>query len=118
MIPKEKHIEDIIKLIPVKPIYFFKDIFVFYKGCSRQWAYEIGIDKDDNIKELIYINKRKGVTTMMDKWMKSKNAALQIAAMRLLSDPEERQMLNQQYIDHTSGGQTITIVPPNLSDET
>jgi hypothetical protein len=55
---------------------------------------------------------------MMEKWMKSKSAALQIAAMRLISDPEERQMLNQQYIDHTTNGQSITIVPPNLSDET
>jgi hypothetical protein len=100
----DKHIKDIIKLIPTKGIYCFSDVFVYYKAISRATAYNHGIDKIDDIKEAIYANKRKGVTSMLDKWIRGDNATLQIAAMRLISDDHERKALNQQYVDHTTGG--------------
>jgi hypothetical protein len=108
MIPVEKHIEDIINLIPKHPIFTFKDIFVYYKGCTRQWAYILGIDKNDTIKELVYDNKRKGVSSLLARWVKSSNPTLSIAAMRLLSDDDERKMLSMTHTDVTSGGKTIT----------
>jgi len=108
MIPLEKHIEDIINLIPKHPIFTFKDIFVYYKGCTRQWAYTLGIDKNDTIKELVYDNKRKGVSSLLAMWVKSSNPTLSIAAMRFLSDDDERKMLSMTHTDVTSGGKTIT----------
>jgi hypothetical protein len=48
---------------------------------------------------------------MLAKWVTSQNATLQIAAMRLLCDKEEHQMLNQQYIDHTTKGESVNIEP-------
>jgi hypothetical protein len=103
-----KHEKAILKVIADNSVRTFQDIFVYYKACSRQTAYTHGLDKSDSIKEAIYANKRKDVTSMLDKWVKSDNATLQIAAMRLISDDDERQKLNQQYIDHTSKGQAIT----------
>ena len=122
MIPLETHIKDITELIPKHPIFSFKDIFVYYKGCTRQWAYELGIDKNDTIKELIYDNKRKGVTGLVAKWLKSNNATLEIAAMRLLSDDDERKKLSMNHTDVTTNGKEInrTITPEEakkLADE-
>jgi 16S rRNA A1518/A1519 N6-dimethyltransferase RsmA/KsgA/DIM1 with predicted DNA glycosylase/AP lyase activity len=103
----QDHEIKILEVIEKNAIFTFKDIFVYYKGCTRATAYNLELDKFDTIKEAIQSNKRKGVTSMLAKWVKSENATLQIAAMRLLSDNEERQMLNQQYIDHTTKGEKI-----------
>lgn len=100
MTPVEEHIKQIIELIPNKPIFTFKDVFVYYKGCTRQWAYALDIDKNDTIKGLIYDNKRKGVTSLLSKWITSNNATLEIAAMRLLADDEERKMLSMSYTEN------------------
>ncbi len=105
-----QHEKGILAVIADNPVFSFKDIFVYYKACSRATAYNHNLDKLDSIKEAIYSNKREGVTSMMSKWIQSDNATLQIAAMRLISDEDERRRLNQQYVDHTSGGDKITNV--------
>ena len=38
---------------------------------------------------------------MLNKWISSDNATLQIAAMRIISDEDLRRSLNQQYIEQT-----------------
>lgn len=106
----KKHEKDILVTISEHPVFTFKDIFVYYKGCSRSTAYEHGLDKSDNIREALYENKRKGVVALVAKWIKSDNATLQIAAMRLLCEPEEHRKLNQQYQDITTGGEKLQIV--------
>ena len=110
MKPQDHEIK-ILEVIEKHAVFTFKDIFVFYKGCSRSTAYEIELDKSDNIRAAIQSNRRKGVTSMLAKWVTSQNATLQIAAMRLLCDKEEHQMLNQQYIDHTTKGESVNIEP-------
>jgi len=111
-IEHEKKILDVIK---ERPIFSFKDIFVYYKGCSRATAYNLGLDKLDSIKELIYQNKRQGVVSLISKWLSSSNATLQIAAMRLICDKEEHQLLNQQYIDHSNKDGTLAKELPNIN---
>ena len=111
MTPVEEHIKQIKELIPNKPIFTFKDIFVYYKGCTRQWAYTLDIDKNDTIKGLIYDNKRKGVTSLLSKWINSNNATLEIAAMRLLADDEERKKLSMTYNDISTNGENIQLPP-------
>ena len=91
----------ILEIIEKNAIFTFKDIFVYYKGCSRATAYNLGLDELDSIKEALNLNKRKGVTSMLAKWVKSENATLQIAAMRLLCDSEEHRLLNQNYTELT-----------------
>lgn len=96
-----EHETAIIDIIEKHPIFSFKDIFVFYKGCSRATAYNHGLDKLDTIKEAIYSNRRRGVSTMLSKWLNSQNATLQLAAMRMICDQEEHRSLNQQYQELT-----------------
>ena len=93
------HVKGILETIGKYPVFSFSDIFVYYKECSRPTGYNHNLHTLDSIKEAISLNKRKGVTSMLSKWLKSENATLQIAAMRMLCDSEERQKLNQQYVD-------------------
>ena len=92
-----KHEKGILEAIQKHPIFCFNDIFVYYEACSRATAYNHNLDKLDSIKEAIYKNRRKGVTSLKAKWLKSENATLQLAAMRLICDPDEHSALNQNY---------------------
>lgn len=93
----KKRIKDILEVISENPIYSFSDIFVYYKAISRTAAYNNGLDKVNEIKEAIYSNKRKGVSSMLAKWEKSENPTLQICFMRLVCDPDEHKRLNPNY---------------------
>jgi hypothetical protein len=101
------HEKDILDTISKHPIFSFKDIFVFYKGCSRATAYNHALDRLDSIKEAIYSNKRRGVTTLLSKWLSSENATLQLAAMRLVADDDERKKLSMNHTDVTTNGRDI-----------
>ena len=97
----------ILNLIKEKKIMRFDHIFGHYTGCSRATAYNHGLDKLDSIKEALQQNRSKGVDYLLQKWISGDNATLQIAAMRLICSKEEHQLLNQQYIDHTTKGEKI-----------
>ena len=92
-----EHEKGILEAIQKHPIFCFNDIFVYYKGCCRATAYNHNLDKLDSIKEAIYMNRRKGVVSLLTKWLNSDNATLQLAAMRLICDPDEHRALNQNY---------------------
>jgi len=102
-----EHEKAILETIAKNPIFKFKDIFVYYKGCSRATAYNHNLDKLDSIKEALYSNRRKGVSSLLAKWLTSDNATLQLAAMRMICDTEEHRSLNQNYSDITSKGEKI-----------
>src|SRR5574344_1780770 len=92
-----KHEKGILEAIQKYPIFCFNDIFVYYEGCCRATAYNHNLDKLDSIKEAIYTNRRKAVTSLKAKWLNSDNATLQLAVMRLICDPDEHRALNQNY---------------------
>ena len=92
-----KHEKGILEAIQKYPIFSFKDIFIHYKACTRTTAYNHNLDKLDSIKEAIYMNRRKSVVSLLTKWLNSDNATLQLAAMRLICDPDEHRALNQNY---------------------
>ena len=94
-----KHEAAILKIIKEKRIMRFDHIFAHFTGCSRATAYNHNLDKLDSIKEALETNRAKGVDYLLQKWIAGDNATLQIAAMRLICTPEERQLLNQQYIE-------------------
>ena len=106
-----EHEKGILEAIQKHPIFSFNDIFVYYKGCCRATAYNHNLDKLDSIKEAIYTNRRKGVTSLKAKWLNSDNATLQLAIMRMICDPEEHKTLNQNYTDITTGGVALNIDP-------
>ena len=107
-----EHEQGILEAISKYPIFKFKDIFVHYKGCSRSTAYNHNLDKLDSIKEALYSNRRKGVSSLLAKWLASDNATLQLAAMRMICDQDEHRSLNQNYSDITTKGEKIEVSDP------
>lgn len=108
---KKEHIDKIKKILDEEKIFTFKDIFVFYKGCSRSYAYENNLDKVDDIKDSLEMNKRRGVQSLVDKWIDSENATLQIAAFKIIADADERRAISQNYTDITTKDESINIDP-------
>jgi hypothetical protein len=105
----DQHEQGILEVIKKHKIFSILDIFAFYKGCSRATFYNHGLDELDSIKEAIDDNKIVVKQTLKSKWAKSDNPTLQIALYKSVCTPEERQNLNQSYIDHTSKGEKITM---------
>jgi len=110
---KKEHIRKIKLLLESEKIFTFKDIFVFYKGCSKSTAYLHGLDKSDELKDALEMNKRRGVQSLIDKWIDSENPTLQIAAFKIICDPKERIAISPNYNntnDDTDNELTIKIV--------
>lgn len=115
----KKYEEELLKVIKEKKIAFFDHCFGF-TSFSRTTGYEYKLNDSDAIKNAITQNRVTAKNYMLNKWIASENATLQISAMRLLSDSEEHQKLNQSYIDHSTKGESIKreIDYSKLSDET
>jgi len=96
---KDQHEKDIVEVIKEKKICRISHIFGFYTDIKSSQFYNLKLEKSDNIKEALHQNRAKGTGYLLNKWISSDNATLQIAAYRLICTPEERQMLNQQYIE-------------------
>lgn len=108
---KQEHVKKILKILESEKIFTFKDIFVFYKGCSKSSAYAHKMEELDDIKEALEMNKRRGVVSLVDKWIDSDNATLQIAAFKIIADADERKAISQSNVDHTTKDQPINIDP-------
>ena len=102
----DKYKAELLDVIRRHKIAFFDHAFGF-TSFKRSTAYNHGLDKLDDIKNAIAQNRVKAKNYMLNKWIASDNATLQLAAFRLCSDREEHQKLNQQYIDHTSNGEKM-----------
>lgn len=111
----KKYEEELLKVIKSKKIAFFDHCFGF-TSFSRRTAYEHRLHESHDIKDAINQNRVTAKNYMLNKWIASDNATLQISAMRLLSDSEEHQKLNQSYIDHTSKGEKITKIERVIVD--
>lgn len=106
----DKYKAELLDVIKKHKIAFIDHCFAF-TSFSRSTAYEHNLDKSDDIKNAIAQNRVKAKNYMLNKWIASDNATLQLAAYRLCATPEEHQKLNQQYIDHTSKGEKMQPVP-------
>lgn len=110
-----KYEAELLKVIKEKKIAFFDHCFGF-TSFSRTTAYDYKLNDSDAIKAAIATNRATAKNYMLNKWIASDNATLQISAMRLLSDSEEHQKLNQSYIDHTTKGEKITKIERVIVD--
>ena len=98
---KQKAYEkELLKIIDERKIMFLNHSFA-YTSFSAATAYNHDLEKLDTIKSALAKNRTSGVTYMLNKWISSDNATLQIAAMRIISDEDLRRSLNQQYIEQT-----------------
>ena len=110
---KQKAYEkELLEIIEERKIMFFSHAFA-YTSFSAATAYNHNLEKLDTIKDALAKNRTSGVTYMLNKWISSDNATLQIAAMRIISDEELRRSLNQQYIEQTIKEQPLFNIDVN-----
>ena len=87
-------------------LFFIEDIVAFIP-CNKDTFYRFfptESDEYDNLKGLLDENKVKTKSAIRSKLFKGEKAAELLALYRLICTNEERQMLNQNYIDITSKG--------------
>ena len=93
-------------------LFFVEDVVAFIP-CSKPTFYEFfPVDSNElnTLKDLLNENKVKTKSAIRSKLFKSQKAAELLALYRLICTPEEHQKLNQQYIDHTTKGESIAHV--------
>ena len=102
---KQKAIEAIDK----NKLIFVEDICA-YIGISKPAFYDhFKVDSNDyyELSEMLEKNKISLKVGMRKKWYDSDNATMQIALYKLCSTPEEHRILQQNYTDVTSNGDSI-----------
>lgn len=114
---KDQHEKDILKVIREKKIFRISHIFSHYLELGSSQFYNLELEKSENIKEALQQNREKAKEYMLQKWVSGDNPTLQIAAFRLLADKDEHQLLNQQYIDHTTNGESIKDVQVKIVND-
>ena len=93
-------------------LFFIEDI-VAWLPCSKTTFYEFfpaESDELNSLKDLLNENKVRTKSAIRSKLFKSQKAAELLALYRLICTPDEHQKLNQQYIDHTSKGESFNII--------
>jgi len=113
---KELHEKDIVAIIKKLKICRISHIFGHYVEIKRAQFYNLELDESDIIKEALLNNRSKGAGYLLNKWMNSDNPTLQLAAMRLICEPEEHRLLNQQYIEQ-SGSTGVIIKVDNTTKD-
>ena len=84
-------------------LFFIEDVVAFIP-CSKPTLYEhFPIDSNElnNLKDLLEKNKIRTKSAIRAKLYKSPKASELLALYRLICTPEERKMLNQNYIELT-----------------
>lgn len=99
MKPKEQHEEEILKLIIKHKIMKIQHIFQHYTDLGSAQFYNLELEKSESIKEAIQTNKSKAVSYMLNKWVGSDNATLQISAFKVLCEDEDRKKLSMQFVE-------------------
>ena len=78
---------------------------------SRKTAYNHKLHELHTIKEAFEQNRSRGVNYLLQKWMNSDNATLQIAAFKIVSESDDHKRLNQAYVEQ----QQTTVDLSNLT---
>jgi hypothetical protein len=108
------------KEVIVKHNLFFVEDIVAFIPCSKPTFYEFfPVDSNElnTLKDLLNENKVKTKSAIRSKLFKSQKAAELLALYRLICTPEEHQKLNQQYIDHTTKGESIKPIEIKIIDD-
>lgn len=99
MKPKEQHEKEILSLIIKHKIMKIQHIFQHYTDLASAQFYNLELEKSESIKEAIQTNKSKAVSYMLNKWVGSDNATLQISAFKVLCEDEDRKKLSMQFVE-------------------
>lgn len=109
---KTKIYEQAQKAIKDNNLFFIEDI-VAWLPITKATLYDyFPVDSDElnTLKNLLDENKTKTKSAIRAKLFRSEKAAELLALYRLICTKEEHQLLNQQYVDHTSKGEKIKTI--------
>lgn len=95
---KEELEQEILKVIDEQELTFISEIPVFIPA-SLATLYNHDLEKLESIKNALAKNKVKQKSGMRKKWRNSDNPALQIAAFKLIAEPEEIEKLTTTKSD-------------------
>ena len=90
-------------------LFFIEDI-VAWLPCDKTTFYQyfpVDSNESDILKRMLDENKVKTKSSIRAKLFKSEKAGELLALYKLICTDDERKMLNQQYIDHTSKNDKI-----------
>lgn len=99
---KAKYEAEIVEAVKKYKFMRFNHVFNGSVSIGHSTAYYYELEKSELIKEALQLNRMKGVDYLLQKWIASDNPTLQIAAMRLICDPDDHRRLNQQYLESNS----------------
>ena len=106
---KAKIYQQAIEAVKANNLFFIEDIVAFLP-CSKDYFYRnypTTSNEYDTLREMLDQNKVRTKSAIRAKLFKGEKAAELLALYRLICTNEERQMLNQQFIDHTTQGDKI-----------
>ena len=115
---KNKLYEQSKEAIEKNNLFFIEDI-VAWLPCSKATFYEyFPLDSDElnELKGMLEVNKIRTKSSIRAKLFRSQKASELLALYRLICTPEERRMLNQQYIEMNAKDDSITINFVNRSN--
>jgi hypothetical protein len=95
----------------VKHKLFFLDDIIAFLPISSSTFYAWEMEKSEELKELLNLNRVELKVSMRSKWYKSNAPALQMALMKLIATPDELKKLSMTYQDVTSDGKEINTTP-------
>ena len=117
---KEMYEREILEVIKKFHLFSISDIFAYYSGVKHSQFYNLELDKSESIKEAITTNKSKAVSYMLNKWVGSDNATLQISAFKVLCEDEDRKKLSMQFVESENSHQVrkfeVEILKPKDED--
>lgn len=106
---KQKLYKQAQEVISKNTLFWIEDVASFI-GIAKETFYKhFPLESDEMvaIKRMLNDNKIKVKTSIRGKLHKSDKAGELLALYRMICTPEERQNLNQSYIDHTTKGKAI-----------
>ena len=95
---KQKIFEQAKEMIVKHKLFFIDDIVAFLPiSSSTFYAWEL--EKSEELKELLHLNRTELKVSMRSKWYKSNAPALQMALMKLIATPDELRKLSMQFVE-------------------
>jgi hypothetical protein len=85
------------KEVTVKHKLFFIDDIIAFLPISSSTFYAWEMEKSEELKELLNINRTELKVSLRSKWYKSNAPALQMALMKLIASPEELRKLSMNH---------------------
>jgi hypothetical protein len=100
---REKVIEDALNAIKEHKLTFFEEIALYVEP-SLSTLYEWKLEESEAVKNALKINKISRKVKMRKKWEDSDNAALQLAAFKLIAEKEEIEKLTMSKVANEQSG--------------